>query len=403
MIDINDINKARELLAGQVLHTPTILSPALSNLTGAEVYLKLENQQVTGSFKVRGSYVRMSSLSEAERGAGVIAASAGNHAQGVGYHAQRLGIPAAIYMPANTPFTKVARTEALGATVILEGESVAESRILAMQAAEAEGKVFIHPYDDPHVIAGQGTATAELLEDVPDLDVIVVPIGGGGLAAGCCIAAAAHNPALEVVGAQADAYPSMYQAFKGEPPHGRGATIADGIAVKEPGEMTTPILKAHMNGVAVVTEADIERAVQVFVDVQRLIVEGSGAVPLALMLAERERFKGRKVGLMVSGGNIDSRLLSSVLMRGLVRDGRLAKLRITLIDMPGALAAVAGIIGDKGGNIVDVLHQRMFRDVPVKEADVDIAIETIDADHVREIMAALEAAGFGTRLLSDMR
>jgi threonine dehydratase len=403
VIDINDINKARELLAGQVLHTPTILSPALSNLTGAEVYLKLENQQVTGSFKVRGSYVRMSSLSEAERGAGVIAASAGNHAQGVGYHAQRLGIPAAIYMPANTPFTKVARTEALGATVILEGESVAESRILAMQAAEAEGKVFIHPYDDPHVIAGQGTATAELLEDVPDLDVIVVPIGGGGLAAGCCIAAAAHNPALEVVGAQADAYPSMYQAFKGEPPHGRGATIADGIAVKEPGEMTTPILKAHMNGVAVVTEADIERAVQVFVDVQRLIVEGSGAVPLALMLAERERFKGRKVGLMVSGGNIDSRLLSSVLMRGLVRDGRLAKLRITLIDMPGALAAVAGIIGDKGGNIVDVLHQRMFRDVPVKEADVDIAIETIDADHVREIMAALEAAGFGTRLLSDMR
>lgn len=403
MIDINDINKARELLAGQVLHTPTILSPALSNLTGAEVYLKLENQQVTGSFKVRGSYVRMSSLSEAERGAGVIAASAGNHAQGVGYHAQRLGIPAAIYMPANTPFTKVARTEALGATVILEGESVAESRILAMQAAEAEGKVFIHPYDDPHVIAGQGTATAELLEDVPDLDVIVVPIGGGGLAAGCCIAAAAHNPALEVVGAQADAYPSMYQAFKGEPPHGRGATIADGIAVKEPGEITTPILKAHMNGVAVVTEADIERAVQVFVDVQRLIVEGSGAVPLALMLAERERFKGRKVGLMVSGGNIDSRLLSSVLMRGLVRDGRLAKLRISLIDMPGALAAVAGIIGDKGGNIVDVLHQRMFRDVPVKEADVDIAIETIDADHVREIMAALEAAGFGTRLLSDMR
>lgn len=403
MIDINDINKARELLAGQVLHTPTILSPALSNLTGAEVYLKLENQQVTGSFKVRGSYVRMSSLSEAERGAGVIAASAGNHAQGVGYHAQRLGIPAAIYMPANTPFTKVARTEALGATVILEGESVAESRILAMQAAEAEGKVFIHPYDDPHVIAGQGTATAELLEDVPDLDVIVVPIGGGGLAAGCCIAAAAHNPALEVVGVQADAYPSMYQAFKGEPPHGRGATIADGIAVKEPGEITTPILKAHMNGVAVVTEADIERAVQVFVDVQRLIVEGSGAVPLALMLAERERFKGRKVGLMVSGGNIDSRLLSSVLMRGLVRDGRLAKLRISLIDMPGALAAVAGIIGDKGGNIVDVLHQRMFRDVPVKEADVDIAIETIDADHVREIMAALEAAGFGTRLLSDMR
>jgi len=403
VVDFDDIKNARDLLDGQVLRTPALASPGLSNVTGAEIYLKLENQQVTGSFKVRGSYVRMAALSDSERKAGVIAASAGNHAQGVGYHAARLGIPATIYMPANTPFTKVARTEALGAKVILEGESVAESRILAEQAAGAEGKVFIHPYDDPRVIAGQGTATMEFLEDVPDLDALVVPIGGGGLAAGCCIAAAALNPDLEVVGVQADAYPSMYQAFRDEPPHGKGATIADGIAVKEPGALTTPILKAHMKDVAVVREADIESAVQVMIDVQRLIVEGSGAVPLALVLAEPERFKGRKVGLMVSGGNIDSRLLSSVLMRGLVRDGRLAKLRISLIDMPGALAAVSGIIGAKGGNIVDVLHQRMFRDVPVKEADVDIAIETINADHVREIMAALEEAGFGTRLLSDMR
>lgn len=403
MIDIDDIYKARDLLSGQVLRTPAIASPGLSKLTGADIYLKLENQQVTGSFKVRGSYVRMAALSDAERKAGVIAASAGNHAQGVGYHAEKLGIPATIYMPSNTPFTKVARTEALGARVILEGETVAESRILAMQAAGDEGKVFIHPYDDPHVIAGQGTATLEFLEDVPDLDAVIVPIGGGGLASGCCIAARAHNPDLEVVGAQADAYPSMHQAFKGQPPHGKGATIADGIAVKEPGELTTPILKEHMKDVAVVSEADIERAVQIMVDVQRLIVEGSGAVPLAVVLADPERFKGRKVGLMISGGNIDSRLLSSVLMRGLIRDGRLAKLRISLIDMPGALAAVAGIIGAKGGNIVDVMHQRMFRDVPVKEADVDIAIETLDADHVREIMEALESEGFGTRLLSDMR
>lgn len=402
MIDYSDIEKARAILTGQVLRTPAIPSPGLSRLTGADVYLKLENQQVTGSFKTRGSYVRMAALSDDERSAGVIAASAGNHAQGVGYHAERLGIPATIYMPANTPFTKVARTEALGAKVILEGETVAESRILAMQAAEAESKVFIHPYDDPHVIAGQGTATAEFIEDAPDLDAMIVPIGGGGLAAGCCIAAAHLNPKMEVVGVQADAYPSMNQAFKGEPPHGKGATIADGIAVKEPGELTTPILMQHMTGISVVREADIERAVQIMVDVQRLIVEGSGAVPLALMLAEPKRFKGRKVGLMISGGNIDSRLLSSVLMRGLIRDGRLAKLRISLIDMPGALAAVAGIIGSKGGNIVDVLHQRMFRDVPVKEADVDIAIETLDADHVREIMAALEEQGFGTRLLSDM-
>ncbi len=403
VINIEDIRTAADLLEGQVLRTPAISAPGLSRLTGADVYLKLENQQVTGSFKTRGSYVRMIALSEPERAAGVIAASAGNHAQGVGYHAERLGIPATIYMPANTPFTKVARTEALGAKVILEGESVAESRVLAMQAAEDEGKVFIHPYDDPHVIAGQGTATLEFLEDVPDMEAIVVPIGGGGLAAGCCIAARAHNPALEIVGVQAGAYPSMFQAFKGEPPQGSGATIADGIAVKEPGELTTPILKDHMPTVDVVHEPQIERAVQIFIDVQRLIVEGSGAVPLALLLDQPDRFKGRKVGLIVSGGNIDSRILSSVLMRGLVREGRLVKLRISLIDMPGALAMVAGIIGSKGGNIVDVLHQRMFRDVPVKEADVDIAIETLDANHVRDIMEALEAAGFGAHLLSDTR
>lgn len=402
LVTIDDIKRARETLSGHVLQTPSIASPALSKLTGADVYLKLENQQVTGSFKTRGSLVRMSVLDEGERSAGVVAASAGNHAQGVAYHADKLGIPATIYMPSNTPFTKVARTEALGANVILEGDGVAECRVLAMQAAEAEGKVFIHPYDDPHVIAGQGTAAVEFLEDVPELDFMIVPIGGGGLAAGCCIAAAAHTSNVKVVGVQADAYPSMHQAFNGQPPQGKGATIADGIAVKEPGELTTPILQSHMNDIEVVREAEIERAVQVFVDVQRLIVEGSGAVPLAHLMSDTDRYKGRKVGLVISGGNIDSRLLSSVLMRGLVRDGRLAKLRISLIDMPGALAAVAGIIGDKGGNIVDVLHQRMFRDVPVKEADVDIAVETIDADHVREIMSALEAKGFGTRLLSDM-
>lgn len=402
MVSIKDIQSAAQMLSGHVLRTPTIKAPGLSKLTGADVYLKLENQQVTGSFKTRGSFVRMAALTEAERKAGVVAASAGNHAQGVGYHAERMGIPAIIYMPAHTPFTKVARTEALGAKVILEGESVAESRILAMKAAKADGKVFIHPYDDPRVIAGQGTATLEMLEDAPELDAIIVPIGGGGLAAGCCIAAHAHNPKLEIIGVQADAYPSMYQAFRNEPPHGKGATIADGIAVKEPGELTTPILKAHMAGVDVVREADIERAVQIFIDVQRLIVEGSGSVPLALLMEQSDRFKGRKVGLIVSGGNIDSRLLSSVLMRGLVREGRLAKLRISLIDVPGALASVAGIIGTKGGNIIDVLHQRMFRDVPIKETEVDIAIETLDSNHVMEIIAALEAKGFGTRLLSDM-
>lgn len=403
MVNFDDIKHAAGILAGQIVRTPCVPSPALSKLIGAEVYLKLENQQVTGSFKSRGSLVRMNDLSEQERKAGVVAASAGNHAQGVGFHAQRLGIPATIYMPAHTPFTKVARTEALGAEVVLEGETVAESRILASAAAEKSGRVFVHPYDDPRVIAGQGTVALEMLEDVPELNVIISPVGGGGLAAGCCVATSGVVSDVEVVGAQAAAYPSMHQAFRGEPPRGSGATIADGIAVKEPGDLTTPILKDHMKDIVVVSEAGIEHAVQLFVEAQRLIAEGSGAVPLAAMLAEPDRYKGRKVGLIVSGGNIDSRLLSSVLMRGLVRDGRLAKLRISLIDMPGALATVAGIIGGKGGNIVDVLHQRLFRDVPVKEADVDIAIETIDADHVREIMAALDEKGFETRLLSDLR
>ena len=400
-ISMDDISAARDVLNGQVLRTPSIAAPALSKLTGAHVFLKLENQQVTGSFKTRGSLVRMYALSDAERRAGVVAASAGNHAQGVGYHAERLGIPATIYMPANTPFTKVARTEALGAEVILSGESVAESRALAAETAANDGRVFIHPYDDPYVIAGQATATVEFIEDVADLDVIIVPIGGGGLAAGCCLAAHAMKPDLEVIGVQADAYPSMRQAFNGQPPHGRGATIADGIAVKEPGEITTLILKAHMDTVEVVTESEIERAVQVFVDQQRLIVEGSGAVPLALLMRDVSRFEGRRIGLMVSGGNIDSRLLASVMMRGLVRDGRLAKLRVAVIDVPGALGIVTGIIGLKGGNIVDVMHQRLFCDVPVKQADVDIAVETIDSDHVREIMAALEAEGFAARLLSE--
>ncbi len=400
-VTIDDIRAAAETLAGHVLRTPTVYSPALSEMTGAEVFLKLENQQLTGSFKVRGAFVRMAALSDAERAAGVVAASAGNHAQGVGYHARTLGIPATIFMPAHTPFTKVARTEALGATVVLEGDTVAESRLAAVAAAGSEGKTFIHPYDDPRVIAGQGTATLEVLEDVEDIDAILVAVGGGGFAAGTCIAAAALSPKTQVVGIQADAYPAMHQAFHGESPHGQGATIAEGIAVKEPGQLTTPILKDHMDDIDVVTELEIERAVQVFVEVQRLVVEGAGAVPLALLMQQKQRFAGQRVVLMVCGGNIDSRLLSSVLMRGLVHEGRLAKLRISLTDRPGALAEVAGIIGAEGGNIVDVLHQRLFRDVPVKEADVDIAIETIDANHVRAIMFALDEAGFPNRLLSD--
>jgi len=398
---IDDIREAARLLHGRILRTPTVAAPALSEIAGAEVFLKLENLQVTGSFKVRGSFIRMQAMNDAERARGVVAASAGNHAQGVAFHAAQLGVPATIYMPETTPFTKIRRTEDFGATVVLEGETVAESRKSAALFSDAKGLVFVHPYDDPHVIAGQGTVALEMLADVPDLDIIVVPVGGGGLAAGCCIAAKAVNPRIEITGVQAEAYPSMAQAFRGEAPSGKGVTIADGIAVKEPGELTTPILQDLMSGVTVVPENLIERCVQLFLERQRIVTEGSGAVPFAALMQDQERFRGRRVGLVISGGNIDSRILSSILMRGLVREGRMAKLRISLIDVPGTLSKIAGIIGTKGGNIVEVYHQRLFRDVPVKEAEVDIVIETLDAEHVRVIMTALVAAGFGVRLLSD--
>jgi len=399
-ITIDDIRSAAAALTGQVIHTPSIESRVLSELCGTDIVLKLENLQVTGSFKPRGAYIKLISLSDKERKAGVVAASAGNHAQGVAYHAKRLGIPATIYMPAATPFTKVARTEALGARVVLEGETLTEARQSAMRRVD-DGMIFVHPYDDELVVTGQGTVGLEFLTDVPDLAAMIVPIGGGGILAGSAIAAKAIKPALDIIGVEAAAYPSMSQALRGAKPGGGGATIADGIAVKEPGEVTRPIINELVSDILIVDESAMERAVQVYLEQQRLVVEGAGAAGLAAVMENPERFRGKKTGIVVTGGNIDSRILSSILMRGLVREGRLVRFRIHIDDAPGVLSKVSGLIGTCGGNIIEVYHQRLFRDVPIRQAEVDVVIETLDVDHVREIMEALTTAGFGVRLLGD--
>lgn len=406
-VTIDDIRDAARQLENQVVRTPTLASPGLSELCGTDIVLKMENLQVTGSFKPRGAYIKLAGLPDGQKKAGVVAASAGNHAQGVAYHARNLGIPATIYMPEGTPFTKVGRTEALGAGVVLFGEGLAEARDAAQQFCEAEGQTFVHPYDDEQVIAGQGTVGLEFLNDAPDLDVLVVPIGGGGLLAGMAVAAKALKPDIEIIGVEADLYPSMAEALgKGDNPAATGKgtgvrsqTIADGIAVKVPGELTKPVIADLVSDLVLVDETALEMAVQTYLQVQRVVTEGAGAASLAAVMDNRDRFAGRKTGLVVSGGNIDSRLLSSILMRGLVREGRLVRLRIEITDVPGALSRISGLIGNQGGNIIEIYHQRLFYDIPVKQTEIDVVLETVDADHVNKITEALIEAGFPTRLL----
>jgi threonine dehydratase len=403
-VTIADIRAAAASIAGEVLRTPSIVAPALSALTGVELILKLETLHPTGSFKERGALNKLKSLTAAQRLAGVIAMSAGNHAQGVAYHARKLGIPATIVMPEGTPFTKVERTAAHGATVVLRGAGLSEAHREANALAAERGLTFVHPYDDTAIIAGQGTIGLELLADHPDLDAIIVPIGGGGLVSGIAVAAKALSPRIEIVGVEAALYPSMRQALRGDaqPAPAGGQTIAEGIAVKEPGKLTQAICAALVADILLVAESALERAVEMLLESQKLVVEGAGAAGLAALLTYPERFRGRKVALVLCGGNIDARLLSSILMRGLVRAGKLVRLRVEISDSPGVLAQITRIIGDKGGNIVEIYHQRLFQDVPVKLAEVDAVLETRNAGHVGEIVAALEAAGFRTRLLSSM-
>ena len=399
-VSASDIKAAAKEIEGAVIRTPLVAAPRLSEILGCELYLKLENQQHTGSFKDRGALNKLKSLTAEQAKYGVIAMSAGNHAQGVAHHARRLGIPATIVMPEFAPFTKVERTRELGARVVLLGDTLDASAVAAREIAEQENLTFVHPYDDPKIVAGQGTIGFEMLEDQPELDTIVVPIGGGGIISGIAIAAKSVKPGIEMIGVQAELFPSMYQAVNELAPSAGGQTLADGIAVKNPGALTRPIIEELVADILLVDEGQIETAVHVLVEQQKIVAEGAGAAGVAALMKEKERFAGRKVGAVICGGNIDVRLLSWVLTRGLVRDGRMVRLRIGIVDRPGVLAKVAQLIGETGGNIIEVYHQRLFYDVPAKQADVDAVIETRNADHVREIIAALEAGGFPTRVLS---
>ncbi len=401
-VAIADIRDAAAAFAGAIARTPTLAAPALSELAGCDIHLKLETLHRTGSFKERGALNKLLTLGPAERRAGVVAMSAGNHAQGVAYHARRLGIPATIVMPEGTPFIKIDRTEAFGAQIVLKGDSLVAARRAAEALARENGLVLVHPYDDPAVIAGQGTIALELLADRPDLDIIVAPIGGGGLISGIAVAAKAVKPEIAIVGVQSTLYPSMYRLMRGEEPGppAAAATLAEGIAVKEPGRLTRRIVKALVDDILLVDDMMVEAAVLTLLDRQKLVVEGAGAAGLAAILAAPARFARKRVGIVICGGNIDARLLASILMRGLVREGRFVRLRAELPDLPGALSQISGVIGNHAGNIVEVHHQRLFHDTSVKRAELDVVVETQNRRHVEVLIAALNKAGFPTRLLS---
>ena len=388
-----EIRAAAARLKGAVEHTPCVHSRTLSRLTGAEVHLKLENLQFTASFKERGALNKLLGLGAYELRRGVVAMSAGNHAQAVAYHAARLGIPATIVMPRGAPNTKVKNTQVHGARVVLEGDSLHEAAAHARALAAREGFVLVHPYEDPLVIAGQGTVGLELLEQVPDLDAIVVPVGGGGLVSGIAVAArgAPGNPA--VYGVESRNYPSMQQRLAGQPVDVGGETLADGIAVKEVGETTLAIVRALVAEVLVVEEETIERAVVELLEIEKTVTEGAGAAALAALLEQPARFSGRRIGVLVSGGNIDTRVLASVLMRGLVRDRRLVRLRVTMPDVAGSLAEVAALIAEGEGNIVEVQHQRIFGTLSVRNPEVEFLVETRDREHTDALIASLRAHG----------
>lgn len=394
-----DLHEARRLVAGHVVRTPAFPAPALSALTGADVVVKYENMQATGAFKDRGAVVKLASLSEDERRRGVVAMSAGNHAQAVALHARRMGVPATIVMPRPTPIVKRENTERHGARVILEGEVLADCEPVVKRLMESDGLTLVHPYDDEKVIAGQATATMEFLEDAPDLDILVVPVGGGGLIAGAALAAASMRPGLPVIGAEAELYPSFWNAVSGARLPVGGPTLAEGIAVKNVGALTLEIVRAHGTRLILVGEPALERAVNAFATLQRTMAEGAGAAGLAALLTQPETFRGKKVGLILSGGNIDARLLSAIMIRELERNGRVAHIRVTSQDRPGLLGVITSTIGENGGNIIEVSHRRLMLDVPAKAISVDISMEARGREHVQQILHALASQGLAVRRL----
>jgi threonine dehydratase len=391
---IDDIRAAEARIQGAVIRTPMLVSRTLSEIIGAEVWLKFENLQFTAAYKERGALNKLLQLTDEERARGVIAASAGNHAQAVAYHAKRLGIPAVIVMPATTPTVKVTQTAGFGARVVLHGDMFDDAYAKARELALEHGYVFVHPFDDAQVIAGAGTLGIELLEDAPDLDAIVVPIGGGGLMSGVSIAARAIKPDIELIGVEAELYPSMKCAIEGcHMPLG-GDTLAEGIAVKQPGELTSRILRELTTEVVLVSERDLERAVAMLVGIEKTVVEGAGAAGLAAMLAQPGRFKGRKVATILCGGNIDTHLLANVLVRDLVRLGRIARLRVAAHDQPGAIAAITAKVYEAGVNVIDIRHSRIFTRLPAKDTMIEVECEARDAASIDDVVARLEAAGF---------
>jgi len=400
-VSLQDIRDAAAAIAGAVVATPCLPSRTLSEITAAQVYLKFENHQFTASFKERGALTKLLSLTPDQRRRGVIAASAGNHAQGVAHHAKRLGIPAVIVMPRHTPAVKVEQTRAFGAEVVLAGELFDDAKAHAYELAQTRGLTMVHPYDDERVIAGQGTVALEMLQSYPELDALIVPIGGGGLISGVALAAKALKPAIEVFGVETERFPSMYCALKGTAPQFGTTTIADGIAVKQPGELTLPLVRALVNEIMLVDEGDIEQAIVLLLEIEKTVVEGAGAAGLACLLRHRERFAGHKVGLVLCGGNIDPLMLSDIIERGMVRSGRLTRLQVVLRDLHGSLAQVTACLAQANANIEEVHHQRAFTHQPVRSAEVDFVLETRGHEHVSQIIEALAAAGYEARLHND--
>ena len=395
------IREAYTELSQVVIRTPTIAAPGLSLLTGIDLTLKLENLQHTSSFKARGAYNKMKSLSDDQKSKGVITMSAGNHAQAVAYHARQMGIPAVIVMPKQTPFAKINRTRAWGAEVILEGRNLNECVGVVEKVSAERGMTLIHPYDDEAVAIGQGSVGLEMLADAPDLETLIVPIGGGGLISGIATIAKDINPKINIVGVEAELWPTMSNMIGRTSEPVGGETLAEGIAVKQPGAITAPIVDALVDDILFVSEDYIERAVSTLVEQQRIVAEGAGAAGIAAVLQYPELFKGKKCGVVICGGNIDPRLLSGVMTRSMAKDGRIARLRISISDEPGMLASISTAIGECKGNIVEIFHQRMFHDVPAKLAKIDAVVETRGEDHVREIIAALEERNFTVEILSD--
>jgi threonine dehydratase len=399
-VQLADIQAAARVIAGSVVRTPFLNSRTLSEITGAEVWLKFENHQFTASFKERGALNKLTSLDAAQRAKGVIACSAGNHAQGVAYHANRLGFPAVIVMPRHTPFVKVEHTRRHGAEVILEGDGFDAAKTCAIEQAGKRGLTLVHPYDDEKIIAGQGTCGLEMMEDQPDLDALVVAIGGGGLISGVSTAAKAMKPGIEVIGVEVLRFPGMYHAMKGTEPTFAASTIAEGIAVKEPGRLTREIISRNVADILLVDEGDIEEAIVMLLEIEKTVVEGAGGAPLAAVLRNAERFRGRRVGLVLGGGNIDPLMLADIIQRGMVRSGRLARIVVEVRDLPGSLARVTACVAEQNANIEEVHHQRAFSHLAAQNAELELVVKTRNHAHVREIVDALQEIGFPARAQS---